>query len=210
MRRTALTTTALALGLTAMLAMAAPAGAAGPEIPVKGQATFCLSPAAAKTFATDKVIMTATAPAVLDTSGPTPCVTMPISKGAISLDLVSGGAPLDGGFSFTRESDQNRLEFSNLYSNLTRRTITADETLNGSAPTNIDLATYAVDTDQVKVGLTGVDAVGVSGNLTQMGADAFTSAFDDQPVDNGQPLFTITGHVDLLKSAAALPAVLTG
>ncbi|MDH6578015.1 hypothetical protein [Kitasatospora sp. MAP5-34] len=210
MRRTALTTTALALGLTAMLATAAPAGAAGPEVPVKGQATFCLSQAATTKLTSMGVVLTAIAPATLDTTGPTPCVTTPVSKGAISLDLVSGGAPLDGGFSFTKPADQTRLDFTNLYSNLTRRTITADAAVDGAAPANLDLATYDVSTDKVKVGLTGVDAVGVDANLTQFGADAFISAFEDQPVDTGKPLFAITGHVDLLQSVAALPVGLTG
>ncbi|MFD3662694.1 hypothetical protein ACFWVF_19150 [Streptomyces sp. NPDC058659] len=187
---------AFALSLTAMLATAAPAGAAAP-IPAKGHATFCLTAAATSALNTQGVVTTAIAPATLDTTGPTPCVTTPITNGSITVGPpLSGGFPLDGGISFTRTSDNQLLEFKNLNDDLTGRKVTTEVEINGGAPTAIDLVTYQLTSQNVHIDPNGVDITGPA-NLTQTAADAFLSAYEDQPVDTGKALFNLTVHLDL-------------
>ncbi|WP_327254057.1 hypothetical protein [Streptomyces sp. NBC_01244] len=184
---------ALALGLTAVLATAAPAGAAAP-VPVTGHAKFCLT-AAAVSALPEGVVLTATAPATLDTSGSTPCVTTPISSGSITVDPLSGSFPLDGSFEFTRSSDGQRLDFTDLNDDLTSRKFTANAAINHGAPGALDLLTYQLLSQNVQVGTNAVDITG-PGNMTQMGVDVFNEAFDATPAQAGQALFDLTVHLD--------------
>ncbi|MFE4860083.1 hypothetical protein [Streptomyces sp. NPDC056670] len=184
---------AFALGLTLMLASAVPAGAATP-VPAKGHATFCLTTAAAKSLADDGVVLTATAPATLDAGEK--CVTTPITEGSITVDPLSGDFPLDGGFTFTRTSNQNTLEFTNLNDTLTGTKITADASIVGGAGANIALVTYELTSQHVQVTPQAVDITG-PGNIASGSRDAFTAAFDAPPVGLGEALFDISVHLDL-------------
>ncbi|MFC5662033.1 hypothetical protein ACFP3U_03450 [Kitasatospora misakiensis] len=211
MNRATLATTALALTLgSATLAAATPAGAAGPQVPIKGAATLCLTPAADQALAAQGVELEATAPATLDTTGPTPCVTTPVTSGAVSLDLASGGAPMDGALAFVRTADGRRADFTELFSHLATRTITATTAVDHGTPAPVDFLTYTVSVDHVRVNLSGIDAAGLPMKLAPGGAQTLQEAFGATPVAVGEPLFTIDGHADLLRSVLAVPVGLTG
>ncbi|MBV6696249.1 hypothetical protein [Kitasatospora aureofaciens] len=209
MRRTALTIAVLALGLAAPVEAASPAGAIGPQVPVKGATTFCLTPAADQALKAQHVDLRATAPATLDTTGPTPCVSFPITSGAVALDLISGGAPLDGAIAFVRTTDGSRADFTHLFSNVTRRTVTAVARVNYGPAAEIDFLTYTVSTDHVRLGLDGIDAAGLPLNLAPAGAQTFRQALGTSPLAAGQQLFAGDGHVDLVRSVLAVPVGLT-
>ncbi|MEV6578172.1 hypothetical protein AB0M92_08385 [Streptomyces sp. NPDC051582] len=183
------------LGLTVMLATAAPAGAAAP-IPAKGHATFCLTTAAVTNLNSMGVHMTAVAPATLSESGPTPCVTTPITEGSLTVTPLEGSFPLNGGIDFTRTDDNQNLGFSNLVDDLTGRKFTAETVINGGAPTTIDILTYQLTSQNVHVGTTGIDITGPA-NTTSAMSGAFYEAYSNYAVNTGQALFDVTVHLDL-------------
>ena len=170
----------LALGLAVMLSLAAPAGAASPQLGLKGQATFCLTTDAASALKSDGLILTATVPATMSTSGPTPCITTPME------DDVEGSTPIQGGFTFTKDS--NKLDFTDLNNNLLSGMIQATASVNGDALSTIDM---------VKVGILGVDTKNKPATLTRQASNVFVQVFNVTPVNVGQALFTVSSTADL-------------
>ncbi|TXS42026.1 hypothetical protein EAO72_15400 [Streptomyces sp. or43] len=177
--------------------------AAGPVMPVAGAVTWCLSSAAAQHLAADGVVVSATAPAVLDSSGPAPCVQWPI-KGSISLDLTEGTWTTDGAMTFTRDSDGRSLSFTGAHGDLARRTLSADAAVGDEAPQPVDLSTYELDMTKMTVTMPSFSSPGsvvaepFDTMLTQDGAAVFSRAYGASPVPVGSSLATVAARVDVV------------
>jgi hypothetical protein len=202
MRRRHVISTALG-SVAAVAAAAAIAVAAGAQVPVAGEVAWCLSPAAAQHLAADGVVVSAGAPAVLDSSGATPCVRWPM-KGDISLDVSSGMWTSAGDVSFTRASDGRSLRLTQAHGDLARRAMTVDAAVGDEAAQTVDLSTYALDMKDVTVTMPSLGSPGsVEGRpidtlLTPEAAAVFTRAFDTSPVPSGDSLATVAGRVDVV------------
>lgn len=200
MRRRAVIATALA-SLSALAVSVAVA--AGPVMPVAGTVTWCLSSAAAQRLADDGVVVSAGAPAVLDSSGPAPCVQWPM-KGKISLDLAAGSWTAGGGMTFTRASDGRSLRFTGAHGDMARRSMSVDAAVGDAAAQSVDLSTYELDMTKMTVTKPSVNSPGsVEGKpfdtmLTQDGAAVFSQAFGASPVPAGDSLATLAGRVDVV------------
>lgn len=202
MRGRAVIATAL-VSAAAVASAAAIAVAAGAELPVAGTVTWCLSPAAAQHLAADGVVVSAGAPAVLDSSGSTPCVQWPM-KGKISLDVSSGSWASDGDVSFTRASDGRSLRLSQAHGDLARRTMTVEAAVGGEAARSVDLSTYSIDMKDITVTMPSLSSPGsveakpFATVLTTDGAAVFTKAFGAPPVPAGDSPATVAGRVDVV------------
>lgn len=200
MRRRAVIATAL-VSLSTIAVSAAVA--AGPVMPVAGTVTWCLSSAAAQHLAADKVVVSAAAPAVLDSSGPAPCVQWPI-KGKISLDLAEGSWAADGRMTFTRAADGRSLSFTGAHGDLARRTLSADAAVGDEAPQPVDLSTYELDMTKMTVTMPSLSSPGsvvakpFDTMLTQNGAAVFSRAYGASPVPTGSSLATVAARVDVV------------
>lgn len=200
MRRRAVIATAL-VSLSAVAVSAAVA--AGPVMPVAGTVTWCLSSAAARHLAADGVVVSAAAPAVLNSSGSAPCVQWPM-KGKISLDLTEGSWTAGGGMTFTRVSDGHSLRFTGAHGDLARRSMSVDAAVGDGAAQSVDLSTYELDMTKMTVTMPSLNSPGsVEGKpfdtmLTQDGAAVFSQAFGASPVVPGASLATVAGRVDVV------------
>lgn len=198
-RRTVIATALVSLSAVGVSA----AVAAGPVMPVAGTVTWCLSSTAAEHLAADGVAMAAGAPAVLDSSGPTPCVQWPM-KGKISLDLTEGSWTAGGGLTFTRASDGRSLRFTGAHGDLARRSMLVDATVGDEAALPVDLSTYELDMTKITVTMPSVNSPGsVEGRpfnttLKPDGAAVFSRAFGASPVPTGSSLTTLAGRVDVV------------
>ncbi|MFI9586340.1 hypothetical protein ACIHCQ_31895 [Streptomyces sp. NPDC052236] len=202
MRRRAVLTTAL-VSVSAIAAAVSVAVAAGPVMPVAGVVTWCLSPAAAQHLAADGVVVSAGAPAVLDSSGPTPCVQWPM-RGDISLDVSEGAWTADGEVTFTRASDGQSLRLTQAHGDLARRTMSVDAAVGREAAQPVVLSTYEIDMRDITVTMPSLESPGaVEGRpfntmLTPDAATVFTRAFSAPPVPSGSSLATVSGRVDVV------------
>jgi hypothetical protein len=200
MRRRAVIATALVSMSTVAVSVAV---AAGPVMPVAGVVTWCLSSAAAQHLTVDGVAVSAGAPAVLDSSGPTPCVQWPM-KGEISFDLSEGSWTSGGDVTFTRASDGRSLRLTQAHGDLARRTMSVEATVGGEAAQPVDLSTYEIDMTNIKVTMPSLSSPGsIEGKpfnttLTQDGAAVFSRAFGASPVPVGDSLATVAGRVDVV------------
>ncbi|MEU2739946.1 hypothetical protein ABZ656_32455 [Streptomyces sp. NPDC007095] len=200
MRRRAVIATAL-VSLSALAVTAAVA--AGPVMPVAGTVTWCLSSAAAQHLTADGVVVSAGAPAALDSSGPTPCVQWPM-KGKISLDLTEGSWTAGGGMTFTRASDGRSLRFTGAHGDLARRSMSVDAAVGNEASKPVDLSTYELDMTKMTVTMPSLHSPGsVEGKpfdtmLVQDGAAVFSQAFGAPPVPSGNSLATLAGRVEVV------------
>lgn len=198
-RRTVIATALVSLSVVAVSA----AVAAGPVMPVAGPVTWCLSSAAAQHLAADGVVVSATAPAVLDSSGPAPCVQWPM-QGKISLDLTEGSWTASGGMTFTRLSDGRSLRFTGSHGDMARRTMAVDAAVGDAAAQPVDLSTYELDMAKITVTMPSLDSPGsveakpLDTMLTQEGAAVFSRAFGASPVPAGDSLATVAGRVDVI------------
>lgn len=147
--------------------------------------------------------MAAGAPAVLDSSGPTPCVQWPM-KGKISLDLTEGSWTAGGGLTFTRASDGRSLRFTGAHGDLARRSMLVDATVGDEAALPVDLSTYELDMTKITVTMPSVNSPGsVEGRpfnttLKPDGAAVFSRAFGASLVPTGSSLATLAGRVDVV------------
>ncbi|MEU7068130.1 HtaA domain-containing protein [Streptomyces sp. NPDC046161] len=182
------------LGVTAVHAEAI-----GPELPLRGTGTLCLSPDAARTLAARNVTMQPIAPA---TTTATNCVTLP-GSGTLSADLSGGEIPLQGGMRFSDAS--HRLDVTNLHIYPGKGSTTADFAQDGAAPTNIDFAHYEVSPRTVSISPSSVDSKSVPVNLTAPGAAAFINAFGTSPVAVNTPAFVFDGHAEIVNPFGDLP-----
>ncbi|MFJ1536707.1 hypothetical protein ACIOFV_52030 [Streptomyces mirabilis] len=177
--------------------------AAGPVMPVVGVVTWCLSSAAAQHLAVDGVAVSAGAPAVLDSSGPTPCVQWPM-KGKISFDLSQGSWTSGGDVTFTRAFDGRSLRLTEAHGDLARRTMSVEATVGGEAAQPVDLSTYEIDMTNITVTMPSLNSPGsIEGKpfnttLTQSGAAVFSRAFGASPVPSGDSLATVAGRLDVV------------
>ncbi|WP_280728187.1 HtaA domain-containing protein [Kitasatospora sp. MAA4] len=175
------------LTLVAVAALGATAAAAGPELPIKGTATLCLTQAAAQSLATDGVTLTGTGAA--QSAGN--CVTFP-GSGALSMDLLSGDLPLQGGMQFAGAG--HTLDVTNLRISVTNRADSADVSVDGAPATSIDFVHFTIDpTKVVLTPTTAATSSPIALRLTSPGADAFTASFTHSPVAPGEALFDFTG-----------------
>ncbi|WP_413754287.1 hypothetical protein NRF20_42460 [Streptomyces sp. R-74717] len=202
MRRRAVLATAL-VSASAVASTAVVAVAAGAELPVAGVVTWCLSPAAAQHLAADGVVVSAGAPAALDSSGATPCVQWPM-KGSISLDVSSGSWASDGDVSFTRASDGRSLRLSQAHGDLAQQTMTVEAAVGGEAARSVELSTHSIDMKDIAVTMPSLNSSGsveakpLGTVLTADGAAVFTEAFGAPPVPGGDIPATVAGRVDVV------------
>jgi hypothetical protein len=200
MRRRAVIAAALVSMSTVAVSVAV---AAGPVMPVAGVVTWCLSSAAAQRLAVDGVAVSAGAPAVLGSSGPTPCVQWPM-KGKISFDLSEGAWTSGGDVTFTRASDGRSLRLTEAHGDMARRTMSVEATVGGEAAQPVDLSTYEIDMTNITVTMPSLNSPGsIEGKpfnttLTQDGAAVFSRAFGTSPVPSGGSLATVAGRVDVV------------
>ncbi|GGW87590.1 hypothetical protein [Streptomyces galilaeus] len=197
------TVIATVVSAAAVAAAAAVAVAAGAEFPVAGTVSWCLSPAAAQQLETDGVVVSAGSPAVLDSSGPTPCVQWPMT-GQISLDVSSGSWTSQGSVSFTRASDGSSLRLSQAHGDLAQRRMAVEAAVAEEAAETVDLSTYAIDMQDITVTMPSLSSPGsveakpFATVLTEEGAAVFTKAFGAPPVPAGESPATVAGRVDVL------------
>lgn len=198
-RRTVIATALVSLSAIGVSA----AVAAGPVMPVAGTVTWCLSSSAAEQLAADGVVVAADAPAVLDSSGPTPCVQWPM-KGKISLDVTEGSWTVGGGMTFARASDGRSLRFTGAHGDLARRSMLVDATVGDEAAQPVDLSTYELDMKKITVTMPSVNSPGsvesrpFDTTLKPEGAAVFSQAFGASPVPTGSSLATLAGRVDVV------------
>lgn len=200
MRRPAVIATAL-VSLSAIAVSAAVA--AGPVMPVAGTVTWCLSSAAAQNLAVEGVVVSADAPAVLDSSGPAPCVQWPMN-GRISLDLTEGSWTSGGGVAFTRASDGRSLRITAAHGDMERRTMSVDAAVGDEAAQPVELSTYELPMKDITVTMPSLNSPGsveskpFDTTLTQEGAAVFSRAFGASPVPAGSSPATVAGRVDVV------------
>ncbi|MFI8275533.1 HtaA domain-containing protein [Streptomyces sp. NPDC085929] len=165
------------------------AGAIGSVLSLRGSATFCLSPDAARALADQKVTLEATGPATASGN----CVKLP-GKGTLKTDLTGGELPLEGGMRFT--SADHRLDLSNLniHIRLGEGYTSADVSQDGAPAANADFLRFPVSPGQVSFTPTSVDTRNNPVKLSPAGTAAFTNAFGATPVLAGAPLFVFDGH----------------
>ncbi len=147
--------------------------------------------------------MAAGAPAVLDSSGPTPCVQWPM-EGKISLDLTEGSWTVGGGLTFTRASDGRSLRFTGAHGDLAQRSMLVDATVGDEAAQPVALSTYKLDMTKVTVSMPSANSPGwveskpFDTTLEPDGAAVFSRAFGASPVPTGSSLATLAGRVDVV------------
>ncbi|MFD4737615.1 HtaA domain-containing protein [Streptomyces sp. NPDC058412] len=179
----------LSLAAVAALGGTAIAAGIGPELPLRGSGTFCLSPDAARTLAAQNTTLAAIAPATAADN----CVTLP-GTGTLSADLLGGEIPLQGGMRFTGAGHQ--LDVTNVHIHVGQRTTSADIAQNGAQAKNLDLFHYTLSPSTVAVTPRTVNATSIPLNLTAPGATAFTDTFGSSPAKAGDPLFTFDGRAE--------------
>lgn len=198
-RRTVIATVLVSLSAVGVSA----AVAAGPVMPVAGTVTWCLSSAAAEHMAADGIVMAASEPAVLDSSGPTPCVQWPM-EGKISLDLTEGAWTSGGGMTFTRASDGHSLRFTGAHGDLAERSMLVDAAVGDEAAQPVDLSTYELDMTRITVTMPSLSSPGsveakpFDTMLEPDGAAVFSRAFGASPVPTESSLATLAGRVDVV------------
>jgi hypothetical protein len=200
-RRRFLIASAISVGVVA--AGATLAAAVGLLVPVKGSSVFCLTTEAASALSAQGVSLSASAPAELDMSGPTPCVRVSFS-GSVSADLADGGAQLQGGMVFTRAGSVARLELSKLTADVPSRTLRADVAVNGAPAVTTDFLGFSLDPAYVSLSASGARAVDDPAVLSPQGAAAFDRAFGTVPVSSGSSLFRIMAEADFLSGLPGL------
>jgi hypothetical protein len=201
MRRKALSFVAFGLAALAAPSLAA---AVGVLIPIRGTGTFCLTPAAAAGLAERHVALTALAPATLDTTGPTPCVTFPTAGGSVAPDISAGTVRADGGMSFTRSGDPARLDFTDLTSDITTDTFTSQMSVNGGAPAETGFLRYDIGPAYAGVTPSAITVTDAPATLAPAAADAFTATLGTAPTPADAPMFSIDGHAAFLDNLPGL------
>ncbi|MEU4204455.1 hypothetical protein [Streptomyces sp. NPDC045470] len=120
----------IALSAVALIAVVAaalpPAHAEGLTVPVKGGSRMCLTAPAAHRLTEAGIALRAGGPARL-TGRDRTCVDLPVTRGAVSLDLAKGGAAMDGSIIF--EGRRQSLTLSDLYSHPGRTRTSAEATV---------------------------------------------------------------------------------
>ncbi|MFF4331123.1 HtaA domain-containing protein [Streptomyces sp. NPDC001591] len=183
----------LALAATAVLGITAvQAGAIAADLPLRGSGTFCLSPNAERTLASQNVTLEAIAPATRNGN----CLTMPVT-GTLSPDLSRGEGPLQGGMRFA--SPEHRLDVTNLniHIKLGEGSTSADIAQDGAAATHVDFFRYPVALNLVSFTPTTVETKNIPLKLAAPGAAAFTTAFGTGTTAAHDPLFLFDGHAQV-------------
>lgn len=180
-----------AVGLIVAGVGATLASALGLQVPVKGNATLCLSPAASAALDQNDVTMAAIAPATLDTTGSTPCVKVPAFTGNIAPDLSEGLVDVEGGMSFARANTQERLGISAITGDMTTRSISGDLSPSPAATAKTRILNFSVAPSYVTITTDGVSAAEDPATLTPQGATAFERSFGFSPVPAGDVLFRL-------------------
>lgn len=180
-----------AIGLIVAGAGVSLASALGLQVPVKGSATLCLSPAASAALDQNDVTLAAIAPATLDTTGSTPCVKVPAFTGKIAPDLSEGLVEVQGGMSFARANTQERLGITALTGDMTTRSISGELSHGTAATANTRILNFSVDPSYVTITTDGVGAAQDPATLTAQGATAFEQSFGFSPVPAGDVLFRL-------------------
>ncbi|MFD9516818.1 HtaA domain-containing protein [Streptomyces sp. NPDC059979] len=193
--------TVLVLAATAALGVTAlEAGAIGPDLPLRGSGTFCLSPDAERTLAAQNVKLEPIAPATANGN----CLTLP-GSGILKPDLSGGELPLEGGMRFA--TAEHRLDVTNLriHIKLGEGSTSADVAQDNETAQHLDFFRYPVSLDRVSFTPRTVDTANIPLKLATPGAEAFTKAFGPGTTAAHDPLFIFGGHSEITNPLGGLP-----
>ncbi|MFD3875348.1 hypothetical protein [Streptomyces sp. NPDC058623] len=176
------------------------AGAIGTELKLRGKATFCLSPEAARTLAAQSVTLEAIAPATVSGT----CLTMP-GTGTLASDISGGELLLQGGMRFAGTG--HRLGITNMKSHIRvgEGFDTADVAVDDEPAKNLTIDRWPVSVSRVAISPTSVTAKDNPVTLTDAAKAAFTKAFGASPTAAGEPMFIFTAQAEITNPFGALP-----
>ncbi|KAA6212578.1 hypothetical protein CP973_24695 [Streptomyces albofaciens JCM 4342] len=159
----------------------------------KGTGNFCLTPGATRALATAHVRLTAIRPARPTGTHERPCVTTPITGGAVNRALTRGEMYFDGGFDFTRGA--RHLRVNHLKADLATGRVSGD--VRGARPARTAFLAFKLDREQIRLASGKVNSGRIVFTLTDQGAASFKSAFGAAPVKSGDQLFEGVGSMEV-------------
>ncbi|MFF1411216.1 hypothetical protein ACFVX6_15715 [Streptomyces sp. NPDC058289] len=191
--------TVTALAMPALL-IAVTAATAAPLLHLDGTVDFCLTADAARNLNSEGITMQPAGDAKSDPDRPN-CVILPFTGATLATDLSGGGADLEGGIAFTRQSSD--LKLTNIHIDITHATITADSSSRHASRSAVPVLAYTDGADHTSITPTGARATDVPLLLTPTGQSIFTSAFGTYP--GPAPLFNASSESHLATSLPHLP-----